>query len=119
MENIDRDAQSYEAVLRAYRLPKSSDPEQAARNHAVEVASKEATAVPLETAEMATAIGREIAGLSGITIPQAAADLRVAASLTETARFGGIENVRANLPSARDEAWQRGIEARLQALQSA
>ena len=119
MENIDRDAQSYEAVLRAYRLPKSSDPEQAARNHAVEVASKEATAVPLETAEMATAVGREIAGLSGITIPQAAADLRVAASLTETARVGGIENVRANLPSARDEAWQRGIEARLQALQSA
>ncbi len=118
MENIDRDAQSYEAVLCAYRLPKSSDPEQAARNHAVEAASKEAAAVPLETAEMAAAVGREVAGLSGITIPQAASDLRVAASLTETARLGGIENVRANLPSVRDEAWLRGIEARLQALQT-
>ena len=118
MENIDRDAQSYEAVLCAYRLPKSSDPEQAARNHAVEAASKEAAAVPLETAEMAAAVGREVAGLSGITIPQAASDLRVAASLAETARLGGIENVRANLPSVRDEAWLRGIEARLQALQT-
>jgi glutamate formiminotransferase/formiminotetrahydrofolate cyclodeaminase len=77
MGNIDRDAQSYEAVLCAYRLPKSSAPEQAARNHAVEAASKEAAAVPLETAELAAAVGREIAGLSGITIPQAASDLRV------------------------------------------
>jgi glutamate formiminotransferase len=118
MENIDRDAQSYEAVLSAYRLSKSLGRERAARNQAVEAANKEAAAVPLETAEMAAAVGREIAGLSGITIPQAAADLRVAASLTEAARSGGIENVRANLPGVRDEAWLRGIEARLQALQS-
>jgi glutamate formiminotransferase len=118
MENVDRDAQSYEAVVRGLKLPKSTDAEQATRNQAVEAASKTAAAVPLETAEMAAAVAREIRSLSGITISQAASDLRVAASLAETAQRGGIENVHANLPSIRDEGWLRDVAARLQALET-
>ena len=119
MENVDRDAQSYEAVLHGFKLPKSTDAEQATRIQAVEAASKTAAAVPLETAEMAVAVAREIESLSGITISQATSDLRVAASLAETARRGGIENVRANLPSVRDEGWLRDVAARLKALETA
>jgi glutamate formiminotransferase len=119
MENVDRDAQSYEVVLRGFKLPKSTGAEQATRIQAIDAASKTAAAVPLETAEMAVAVAREIESLSGITISQAASDLRVAASLAETARRGGIENVRANLPSVRDEGWLRDVEARLQALETA
>jgi formiminotetrahydrofolate cyclodeaminase len=119
MENIDRDAQSYEAVLRGFKLPKLTEAEQATRDQAIEAASKTAAAVPLETAEIAAAVAREIESLSGITISQAASDLRVAASLAETARRGGIENVRANLPSVRDEGWLRDVASRLQALETA
>jgi len=119
MENVDRDAQSYEVVLRGFKLPKSTGAEQATRIQAIDAASKTAAAVPLETAEMAVAVAREIESLSGITISQAASDLRVAASLAETARRGGIENVRANIPSVRDEGWLRDVEARLQALETA
>jgi formiminotetrahydrofolate cyclodeaminase len=72
--------------------------------------------LPLETAELAAAVAREVASLEGITIAQAASDLRVALDLAETARRGGIENVRANLPSVRDESWRRDTEARLQEL---
>jgi glutamate formiminotransferase/formiminotetrahydrofolate cyclodeaminase len=118
MENIDRDAQSYEAMLRGLRLPKSTEAEQATRNQAIEAASKRAAAVPLETAEMAAAVAREIRDLSGITISQAAPDLCVAASLAETARRGGIENVRANLPSVHDEGWLGDVAARLQPLET-
>ena len=37
-------------------------------------------------------------------------------NLAETARRGGIENVRANLPGVRDESWLRDIEERLKAI---
>ena len=116
LEAVDRDAESYEGVLRAFKLPKSTEAEQAARAQAIETASKHASSVPLETAELAAAVAREVASLAGITIPQAASDLRVASDLAEAAREGGIENVRANLAGVQDEPWLRDIEARLEKL---
>jgi len=116
METVDRDAESYEGVLRAFKLPKSTEAEQAARQQAIEPASKQASLVPLETAELAANVAHEVASLAGITIAQAASDLHVAQDLAETARRGGIENVRANLPSVRDESWLGEIETRLERL---
>ncbi len=113
MDNIDRDAESYGAVLAAFKLPKATEAEQAARLDAVEAASKKASQTPLETAEHAASVEREIAGLAGITITQAASDLRVAHDLAVAARQGGIENVRANLPAVHDTTWRQEIEARL------
>src|SRR5712692_8987925 len=75
MENVDRDAQSYEAVLAALKLPKSTESERERRAHAIEEASKSASLVPLETAELAAEIARLIEALRGITLPQAASDL--------------------------------------------
>ena len=116
MGMIDQDAVSYEGVMRAFKLPKSTEVEQAARQQAIEAASKQASVVPLETAELAAAVAAELASLAGITIPQTASDLRVARDLAETARQGGIANVRANLPGVRDESWLHDIEARLEKL---
>ena len=116
MDIVDRDAQSYEAVMRAFKLPKSTEAQQAARNHSIEEASKQASLVPLETAELAVEIVRELSSLKGITIAQAASDLSVALNLAETARRGGIENVRANQAAIHDESWLKDIAARLQGL---
>jgi glutamate formiminotransferase / formiminotetrahydrofolate cyclodeaminase len=116
LENIDRDAQSYAAVIGAAKLPNSANEEQAVRNQAVEEASKQASTIPLETSELAAAVAREVATLVGVTITQTASDLRVAAILAEAARRGGIDSVGANLAGVRDEAWRRDIEGRLQAL---
>ena len=116
MEIVDLDPQSYESVMRAFKLPKSTEPEQRARGEAVETASKQASLIPLEAAELAAAVSKEIAALAGITIAQAASDLSVAANMAETARRGGIENARANLPGVHDRAWLRDIEGRLEKL---
>ena len=116
MEIVDLDPQSYEALMRAFKLPKSTEAEQSARAQAIEEASKHASLVPLETAELAAAVAQEIAGLTSITIAQAASDLGVASNLAETARRGGIENIRANLPGVHDGHWLRGVQARLDLL---
>jgi glutamate formiminotransferase len=113
LELVDLDPQSYEALMRAFKLPKSTEEEQAVRNQAIETASKQASLVPMETAELAAEAAREVVGLKDITIPQAASDLSVASSLAETARRGGVENVRSNLPGVRDQEWLREMEARL------
>ena len=113
MAAVDRDAESYQGVIQAMRLPKDTEPEQAARRRAIEEASRNATLVPLHTAELATEVRRAIEGLRPITIPQAASDLSVAMSMAAASRAGAVDNVRTNLPSIPDKAWVSEIEARL------
>lgn len=112
--NIDRDAQSYEAVVAAMKLPKSTESEARQRAKAIEEASKQAAAVPLETAEMASEVARIVEALRSITVPQAASDLAVARYLAEASVRGAIENVRANLPSIQDREWISEIEKKLE-----
>ncbi len=117
MEAIDGDAQSYDAVVAATKLPKSTESEQALRAKSVEAASKDAALVPLETAELAAEIGRVIEALGATTLPQAASDLAVARDLAQTARRGALENVRANLPCIQDRDWVIQIETRIKKLE--
>jgi formiminotetrahydrofolate cyclodeaminase len=114
LENIDRDAQSYEAVMAAFKLPKSTETERAGRAQAIEETGRNATSVPLETAELSAEVAKIISSLRDITIPLAAPDLAVALDLAGTARRGAIENVRANLPSIKDEDYQDQVEFKLQ-----
>ena len=116
LDNIDRDAKSYEAVMAAIKLPKATESEKAARAKAIEEASKSAATVPLETAELAAEVSRLIESLRAVTIPQAASDLDVAHNLAEAARAGAIENVRANLPSIQDAEWVGQMEAKIRTL---
>jgi len=114
METIDRDAESYSGVLRAMRLPKATEAEQAARIAALQDANKAATIVPLETAEMIAEVRRMIEDIQPITMPQAASDLKVALAMADAGRAGAVENVRTNLGSIQDRAWAQEVEARLE-----
>jgi formiminotetrahydrofolate cyclodeaminase len=114
LENIDRDARSYEAVMAAFKLPKSTETEKAGRAQAIEEAGRNATSVPLETAELSAEVAKIISSLRDITIPVAAPDLAVALDLAGTAKRGAIENVRANLPSISDREFLDGVERRLE-----
>jgi glutamate formiminotransferase len=113
LENVDRDARSYEAVLAALKLPQSTESERTLRQQAIEEATKSAATVPLETAELAKQTARVVEQLRGITIPQAASDLAVALYLAGAAERGAVENVRVNLPSIGDRAWVEQVEAKL------
>ncbi|HUI44303.1 MAG TPA: formimidoyltransferase-cyclodeaminase, partial [Terriglobia bacterium] len=113
MEAVDRDAASYDGVIRAMRLPKTTGAEQAARSAAIDEANKLATLVPLGTAELAAKTLRLLEMLRPITMPQAASDLKVGVSLAAAGRAGSLDNVRANLPSIQDREWVSRIESRL------
>jgi len=117
LANIDRDAESYDAVVAAMKLPKSTEPEQGLRAQAMKEANKIATLVPLETAELIVEAGRLVESVRPITLPQAASDLAVALYLAEAARRGALDNVRANLPSIQDSGWIARITERVRTLE--
>jgi glutamate formiminotransferase / formiminotetrahydrofolate cyclodeaminase len=116
LRGVDRDAQSFEDVLAAMKLPKGTAAEQATRRRAVEEATKAAALVPLSTAEQASATIEALESLRGITLPQAASDLTVGLLLAEAGRRGAAENVRINLESLEDRAWAEEVEKKLKRL---
>jgi formiminotetrahydrofolate cyclodeaminase len=111
---VDRDAASYDAVVAAYRLPKSTDEEKAVRKQAIAAAMRGATDVPLETARAAVALvplGRIVAAHGN---PNAKSDAGVALSMAMTAYAGGRANVEINLDGVGDEAYVSGVRAALE-----
>jgi len=118
LRGVDRDAESFNAVMAAMKLPKDSAANQDARRRAVEEATKGAALVPLATAEGARATKETLESLWGITAPQAASDLTVGLHLAEAGRRGAMENVRINLQSLEDRAWAEEVERKLRKLES-
>jgi len=109
----DRDAEAFNAVIAAYRLPKSTDEEKAARKTAVARAMQGATEVPLQTLRLASRaldLGETVARHGN---PSAASDAGVAASLLHAACEGAAANVRVNLGAWSDEKFrsEAGAEA--------
>ncbi|MDQ7829107.1 MAG: cyclodeaminase/cyclohydrolase family protein [Armatimonadota bacterium] len=98
----DEDARAFEAVMAAYRLPRSTDEERARRREAVQAALHMATAVPLRTAAAAVEVLETARRLAPVANPHAASDLGVAAHLAAAAAEGALLNVAINLKGLRD-----------------
>lgn len=92
------DANAYDAVVRARRLPRDSERHRHARDVQIAGALREATRVPLATARVAN----EVLGLTELLAPignrNAVSDVGVAALLAMTALRGAALNVEINLP---------------------
>lgn len=107
----DADAAAFDAVMAAYRLPKASDDEKAARTRAIQTALRGATEVPLQTLRAcADAIdrGRVVQDYGNRS---AESDVGVAIGLLKAAADGAAANVRINLGGLKDEAFKSAAEA--------
>ena len=100
---IDRDSESYTSVIKAYRLPKSTAPEQSARRDAVDAAMRAATDSPLATMRACERVMREAETIASSGAPSAASDVAVAIELLKTAARGAALNVDTNLATLNDD----------------
>jgi formiminotetrahydrofolate cyclodeaminase len=115
---IDQDADAYTAVMAAYRLPKSTDAETAARNQKVQDAIKHAALVPLEVAKDALKI-IELAGQAiRMGNKNAASDGAVAAMNARTGALAAIYNVKINLGSIDDDSFVDKLAQQVSELQN-
>jgi glutamate formiminotransferase len=109
---IDADAESYNAVMKAYKQAKDS----AAGDGITDAALKQATSVPLGVAERA----REVAGIAErlrpITNPNMKSDLTTARALAQAAVEGALANVEINLESLKDSGFASAMRKKAELL---
>jgi glutamate formiminotransferase/formiminotetrahydrofolate cyclodeaminase len=100
---VDEDTAAYDAVVAAYRLPKGTEEEKAARRVAVGSAMERATQVPMDTAEACLVVLQAAGEAAAHGNPNAVSDARTGAALALAGLLGAVENVRINA-SGRDGA---------------
>ena len=93
---VDEDTAAFDAVMAAFRLPKATDEEKAARKAAIAAANGRATEVPRQTAEQCL----EVLAAAGVAAAcgnaNALSDARTAAALAYAGLLGALENVHIN-----------------------
>ncbi len=100
---IDKDTEAYNKVSAAYKMPKETDEEKAARSLAIRKANLEATNVPFHTMELCMAGLKTAEIIVGKSNPNAASDLGVGALNLLAGIKGAWLNVKINLPGVKDE----------------
>ncbi len=115
----DQDAASFNAVMAAYRLPKATDDEKAARTRAIQDALRGATTVPLETLRVCAEALAQAPAVAQHGNRSAASDASVAVGLLRAAAAGAHANVAVNLDSIKDDGFKSATAADAARLASA
>jgi len=106
---IDRDSEAYNTVMAAYKLPKETDEEKAARNTEIQKSLKYAIQTPYDIVVLS---GKAISLLGEILAngnQNAITDIGVGTMLLMVGLEGGILNVKVNLSSIKDTAYVEKI----------
>ena len=106
----DADTEAFNAVMAAYRLPKATDDDKAARSRAIQDALRGATVVPLDTLRACAAAIDHARVVATHGNPTAASDAGVAIGLLRAAADGAAANVRINLVSLKDEGFRTATD---------
>ena len=99
---IDRDSSAYDGVVEAFRLPKASDVEKAARTAAIQEALKAATEAPLDVMRRCAEALALVPIVRDKGNQNAASDVQVARVMLGAGLHGGQLNVEINLGSIKD-----------------
>lgn len=116
---IEDDAKAYDAVVAAYRLPKSSDDEKVLRKAAVQSALRGAAEVPLDVMRACQAGLAAAVDVARHGNPFAASDIGVALELLGAGLRGAALNVHANLGSIEETGWVAGVRTEVERLEAA
>ncbi|MDH6312635.1 formiminotetrahydrofolate cyclodeaminase [Parabacteroides sp. PFB2-10] len=106
---IDEDSDAYNRVFSAFKLPKETEEEQAARSAAIQEATKEAALVPMRVAEEVGSVMETIIYVAHKGNQNAVTDACVAMMAARTCVLGALLNVRINLSSIKDEEFVRRL----------
>jgi formiminotetrahydrofolate cyclodeaminase len=104
---VDEDAESFDRVMEAYKLPKGTEAEKAERKSAIQISLKGAAETPLKAAKTAAKIFPLVSPLLEKGNPNALTDAMIAAMSARNAVLGCLLNVRINLSSIRDADYVR------------
>jgi formiminotetrahydrofolate cyclodeaminase len=113
---IDADTDAYDMVVDAYRLPKTTDEEKAARTSRIQDALKAATDAPLEVMRHCAAAIGESPAMARFGNQNAASDVKVAVEMLKAGLSGARENVDTNIGSIKDADYVARVRAEASSL---
>ncbi|MEM4723640.1 MAG: cyclodeaminase/cyclohydrolase family protein [Candidatus Hadarchaeum sp.] len=116
LELLEGDVAAYTEVSLAYKMPRDTEEQKAARSAAIQKALKAATAVPMELAEACVEILNLCPESAEKGNVRAVSDVGVGALMAEAALRAAALNVLINLSSIKDEAFVQQTRAKLDAL---
>lgn len=100
--DVDRDSDAYDKVFAAFKLPKETNEEKAARSQAIQESTKYAAEVPMEVARRVYSLLDMIDAVVARGNQNAVTDGCVAMMCARCAIVGALFNVRINLTSLKD-----------------
>lgn len=118
VDYIDKDANSFDGVMQAMKLPKETDEEKAVRTAKIQEETKYAAMVPFEVAEKTAELFDNIAVLVVEGNKNAQTDALVAAMMARTAILSALYNVKINLGSIKDTEFVETVTAKVKNLEA-
>ncbi len=114
---VDEDTKSFNDVMEAFKMPKDTDEQKAARSKAIQDGMKKAAELPLEVAKCCL----EALKFSETVVEKGnsncLSDGGVGCLMAVAGLKGAIFNVQINLGSIKDEEYKQSIEAKIKELE--
>ncbi len=102
---IDEDTNAFNKIMAAFGLPEDSDDEKAAKNKAIQDATKEAIEVPFRVMETSLACMEVCKAMAEFGNPASVSDAGVGALCARLAVMGAYLNVKINSGDVEDKKW--------------
>ena len=112
LQLVDEDTAAFNLIMEAFKLPKGTDEEKAARKAAIQAATKKAIEVPFEAMETAYKSMEVMKAMVENGNPNSITDAGVGALCARTAIIGAHMNVRINAAGFNDKAFLEDILGR-------
>ncbi len=106
---VDDDTEAFNAIMAAFRLPKGSEEEKAARAQAIEEATRHAIEVPFRVLKRAFDTFELARAMVETGNPNSVTDAAVGALCARAAVRGAWLNVQVNVASLKDKSWAEPI----------
>ncbi len=113
---VDEDTNAFNAIMTAFRLPKGSDEEKAARTEAIQSATRHAIDVPFQVMQVSLDSFEVIQAMAEVGNPNSVTDAGVGALCARAAVHGAFLNVRINTGDLKDKVYVADILAKGQAM---
>jgi len=114
---VARDSEAFEAVMKAFRLPKDTNEQKETRSQAIQNATLNAARVPIEVAAQAVQVLELAAKVVAVGNLNAISDGATGGALARAALSGAGYNVRINVASLKDQAAANALLVELRELE--
>jgi glutamate formiminotransferase/formiminotetrahydrofolate cyclodeaminase len=112
LEMVDEDTNSFNRIMEAFKLPKNSDEEKAARTDAIQAATKGAIEAPFKVMETAYNSMEVMKAMAEMGLQASVTDAAVGALCARTAVMGAFLNVKINTGGLNDKAFVNDVIAK-------